>query len=254
MNQDVSVAEEQPGSPSAGYVERLLLKLQNDVAARKRPRSELLPLARNVAIVLFAAAVAFELGARSVDDAAGWVARAETRERLASLQGQIEAQRGEIDIQQARIERLEKAFQLSARYGIGADLAIAIEDIALAEGIDPRIAFELVRVESSFNPRAVSPVGALGLTQLMPATAQMLSPGISRQQIFERETNLRLGFRFFRSLLAYYEGDVRLALLAYNRGPTTVDRLLASGIDPGNGYARAVLGTRYPLPVGLTGD
>jgi soluble lytic murein transglycosylase-like protein len=244
MDPGTPVAEE-PLDPRPGaYVEALLLKLQADVAARKRPRSELWPIARVGAVLLFALFVAYEVGARSVDTSAGWIARAETRERIAILASQVDAQRGEMDIQQARIERLEKAYQLSTRYGIGADLAMAIEDIALAEGIDPQIAFEMVRVESGFNPRAISPVGALGLTQLMPATAQLLSPGISRQQIFERDTNLRLGFRFFNSMLTYYNGDVRLALLAYNRGPSTVDRLLAAGIDPGNGYARAVLGNR----------
>src|SRR5690606_2690670 len=147
------------------------------VAARKRPPSEVLPLARTILFSLLLLAVAFELGARSVDNSAGWVARVQMRERLAALSDQVDAQSGEISIQQARIERLEKAYQMSTRYGIGADLAMAIEDIALAEGIDPQIGFELVRVESEFNPRAISPVGALGLTQLMPETARLLSPG-----------------------------------------------------------------------------
>lgn len=244
MNQGMSVAEERLKTPSGGYMEALLLKLQNDVAARKRPRRETMPVIRMGALVLLASFVAYELGARSVDTSAGWIARAEARASVASLRSDVDAQKGIIDIQQARLERLESAFDLSSRYGIGADLAMSIQDIALAEGIDPKVAFELVRVESSFNPRAVSPVGALGLTQLMPATAQIMQPGISRQQIFERETNLRLGFRFFNSLIKHYKGDVRLALLAYNRGPGTVDRLLASGQDPGNGYASAVLGTR----------
>ncbi|HUE95983.1 MAG TPA: lytic transglycosylase domain-containing protein [Longimicrobiaceae bacterium] len=225
-------------------MEALLLKLQTDVAARKRPRREVMPAIRIGVLAIVSAFVAHEVGARSVDSSAGWIARAEARASVAGMRSELDAARGQIDIQGARLERLESAYQLSSRYGIGADLAMAIQDIALAEGIDPRIAFELVRVESGFNPRAVSPVGALGLTQLMPATAQIMSPGISRQQIFERETNLRLGFRFFNNLLTQYKGDVRLALLAYNRGPGTVDRLLAAGQDPGNGYATAVLGTR----------
>jgi hypothetical protein len=243
MSQGTPVAEEPTNTRSGGYMEALLIKLQADVAARKNPRTDLWPFARHAALILVIGFLAYEVGARSVDSSAGWIARVEARDRIAALTHQIDGLKGEIDIKGARIERLERAHQLSARYAIGADLAMAIEDIALAEGIDPQIAFELVRVESSFNPRAISPVGALGLTQLMPATAQMLSPGISRQQIFDRETNLRLGFRFFNSLLNYYNGDVRLALLAYNRGPTTVDRLLAAGVDPGNGYARSVLGT-----------
>jgi soluble lytic murein transglycosylase-like protein len=241
MIDGMPVATGPANSNSGGYMEALLLKLQADVAARKQPRSEVRPLLKIGAIAAVVVAAAFEMGARSVDTTAGFLARVEARERLATLGGQLDASRGQIDIQGARIERLEKAYELSSKYGIGADLAITIHEIALAENVDPQLAFELVRVESRFNPRAVSPVGALGLTQLMPATARILSPGISRQQIFERETNLRLGFRFFRSLLNYYEGDVRLALLAYNRGPTTVDRLLAAGVDPANGYAQAVM-------------
>lgn len=220
----------------------LILKLQADVDARKRPRSELWPAVRWTLLAAAVLFTTFELGARSVDSTAGWIARAETRDRLAALGGEVDGLRGQIDIQRAQIERLERAVELSSRYGIGADLAMDIEEIALAEGMDPKIAFELVRVESRFNARAVSPVGALGYTQLMPATARLLSPGITREQILDRKTNLRLGFRFYRHLLDYYKGDVRLALLAYNRGPVTVDRLLQAGIDPGNGYASMVLG------------
>jgi soluble lytic murein transglycosylase-like protein len=244
MNQGMPVAEEQANTRSGGYMEALLMKLQADVASRKQPRSELIPMLRVGVMVLAISAVAFELGTRSVDANSGFIARVEARERMSSLTSQLDAQKGVIDFQKARIDRLEQAQALSSKYAIGADLAMNIQDIALAEGVDPELAFELVRVESRFNPRAVSPVGALGLTQLMPATARLLSPGISRQQIFERETNLRLGFRFFNSLVKYYKGDVRLALLAYNRGPTTVDRLLAQGVDPSNGYATLVTGVR----------
>jgi soluble lytic murein transglycosylase-like protein len=223
-------------------MQSLILKLQADVDARKRPRSEIWPMLRVVGLVTLLAATAYELGARSVDTGAGWVARAEARDRMASLSSRADALQGELDIKQAELERLRRAVQLSAKYGITAELAITIEEIALAEGVDPKLAFELVRVESRFNHRAVSPVGAVGLAQLMPATARLLSPGITRTQMFDPETNLRLGFRFFNTLLKHYHGDVRLALLAYNRGPATVDRLLAAGKDPGNGYASLVLG------------
>ncbi len=240
MNDTIPAPPAPPSSHSARYVEALLLELQNDVASRKRRRSELIPWLRRGAFLVLGVVVAHEVGARSTDSAR-WLPPLQSFERVSALTAQIDAQRGQIDIQAARLERLEKAYEMSTRYGIGADLAIAIEEIALAEGIDPEIAFNLVRVESEFNPRAVSPVGALGLTQLMPETANMLQPGITRTQIFDRETNLRLGFRFFHSLLTYYEGDVEIALLAYNRGPTTVDRLLAAGIDPQNGYSQAVM-------------
>jgi soluble lytic murein transglycosylase-like protein len=60
-------------------------------------------------------------------------------------------------------------------------------------------------------------------------------------QLFQPETNLRVGFRYLRYLIDKYEGDTELALLAYNRGPGTVDRILDRGGDPDNGYATKVL-------------
>lgn len=132
------------------------------------------------------------------------------------------------------------------QYGIPYELAAAIRSTAVQEGIDPDLAFRLVQVESEFKQTAVSSAGALGLTQLMPATAQFLQPGITREEIFDRDTNLRLGFGYLRSLLRVYDGDIDEALHAYNRGPGTVDRIRASGGDPANGYARKVLGSGGP--------
>jgi len=129
------------------------------------------------------------------------------------------------------------------RYRIPTDQARQIHDIARAEGIDPELGFRLVRVESGFNPWARSRVGALGLTQLMPGTARWLSRGITRQEILEPGTNLHIGFRYLRGLIAKYDGDLELALLAYNRGDGAVDRDLRRGRNPENGYSRAVLGT-----------
>lgn len=129
----------------------------------------------------------------------------------------------------------------AVRYGIPLDLAAAIERAALAEGIDPDLGFRLVRVESGFRERAVSSAGALGLTQLMPSTAESLLPGITPEQIFDRDTNLRLGFRYLRWLLRVHDGNLAEALHAYNRGPGTVARIRAAGGDPANGYAEQVL-------------
>jgi soluble lytic murein transglycosylase-like protein len=136
------------------------------------------------------------------------------------------------------------AVRYALRYGITYDLAADIWAIAREEGIDPDLGFRLVRVESRFHERAVSPAGALGLAQLMPATAAEMQPGITREQIFERKTNLRLGFRYLRWLLDVYDGDVPEALHAYNRGPGTVARIRAAGGDPANGYADLVLGRK----------
>lgn len=238
----VPVAETGGRFRPGGYMQSLILKLEADVESRKQPRSDVWPVLRTVALLGVLTLSAYELGARSVDTSAGWAARVETRDRVQTLRGRAEALQGQLDIQTMELERLRRAHAFSSKYNISAELALTIEEIALAENVDPKLAFELVRVESQFNQRAVSPVGALGYTQLMPATARLLVPGITREGIFDRETNLRLGFRFFRSLVNHYHGDIRLALLAYNRGPGRVDRLRAAGIDPNNGYATMVLG------------
>ena len=83
---------------------------------------------------------------------------------------------------------------------------------------------------------------ARGLTQVMPRTARWLMPGTTAEDLYDRQTNLRLGFRYLNQLIDKYRGDVKLALTAYNRGPGTVDRVLKRGGNPDNGYADKVLG------------
>jgi soluble lytic murein transglycosylase-like protein len=215
-------------------MQALILRLQADVEARKQSRLDL-PAAARVALMagmLFLAA--FFLGAQS---AGGTVVQ--WRERLG-----VAAPEGAIELQQLEIARLKRIHENSAQFGIPADLAERIEDIALAEGIQPHVAFGLVRAESEFNRRAVSPVGAVGLTQLMPSTARYFQRGLDREDLFDRDTNLRIGFRFLATLIEKYDGDLELALLAYNRGPERVDELLRAGRDPNNGYVQMVLGKR----------
>jgi len=214
-------------------MQSLLLKLQADIEARKRPRWDIAATARSAILGVGLAMCAFLLGIR----AAGAMPSGGTL--TAHLAAAPPA--GIVDLQQAQIAKLKRVTENSSRYGIPADLAERIEDIALAEGIDVKIAFGLVATESEFNRRAVSPVGAVGYTQLMPSTARYFRPGVDREALFDRDTNLRLGFRFLRTLLDKYDGNVKLALLAYNRGPERVDAILRAGGDPDNGYPRLVL-------------
>lgn len=128
-----------------------------------------------------------------------------------------------------------------ARYGIDADLAEKIHDYAAKHDIEPDVAFGLVFTESTFRERAVSHVGARGLTQLMPRTAKWLEPGVTIPDLYDPDVNLDIGFRYLRQLIEKYEGDLEKALTAYNRGPGTVDGIVRRGGDPDNGYAGKVL-------------
>jgi soluble lytic murein transglycosylase-like protein len=127
------------------------------------------------------------------------------------------------------------------QYNISEPLANQIHQAAVANRIAPHTAFGLVRAESSFRTRAVSPVGAVGLTQIMPATARWLKPGTTRRDLMDPSFNLSLGFRYLRQLIDDYHGNERLALTAFNRGPGTVNKLLRRGRNPDNGYADKVL-------------
>ncbi len=153
------------------------------------------------------------------------------RRELATVQGELEMLR-------AQHERASEVIRYSSQYSIAADLAGSIFDVALAEGIDPELAFRLVKLESNFKVRASSPVGALGLTQLMPATARYFDKEVTNERLFEPRTNLRIGFRYLRGLVDQYDGNVNLALLVYNRGPVAVNAALREGRDPTNGYDR----------------
>ena len=95
-----------------------------------------------------------------------------------------------------------------------------IRQIAAETGLDPKLLHALVIVESAYEIRAISPVGARGLTQLMPATAREL--GVA--DAFDGEENLRGGARYLAAQIGRF-GDLRLALAAYNAGPNRVARL-----------------------------
>lgn len=159
----------------------------------------------------------------------------------ARLRAELDAAKGDLALARAQLQRTKAIMDYSSQYKVNASIAEAVYDVALAQGIDPDLGFRLVRVESEFNPRAVSSVGAVGLTQLMPSTARYFDRDITREQLFEPRTNLRIGFRYLRSLINEYDGDVRLALLVYNRGPVAVETLRSLGVDPGNGYAKLVM-------------
>lgn len=99
------------------------------------------------------------------------------------------------------------------------DARTLVRDAALRTGLPPALVESVARVESSLRPEAVSPKGALGVMQLMPATARALAAD-------PRDTaqNIDAGARLLRELLIKYDGDVVKALSAYNAGEGAVDR------------------------------
>ena len=157
----------------------------------------------------------------------------------------LEATRGELAVVRLQFERADAIIGYSMQYSITADLAAAIYDVALSEGVEPALAFSLVKTESNFNAAASSPAGAVGYTQILLSTARLYEPGLTKRQLFSRTTNLRLGFRYLRDLLERFEGgsdrQLELALLAYNRGPAKVQALLDAGRNPQNGYSTTVM-------------
>lgn len=100
------------------------------------------------------------------------------------------------------------------------EINAAIDKAATKHNVDPNLVRALVKVESNFNPNAVSRKGAMGLMQLMPQTARQLN----LTNPFNPEQNVDAGVRHLKQLLESYGGDVRLSLAAYNAGSGAVAR------------------------------
>jgi soluble lytic murein transglycosylase-like protein len=119
-------------------------------------------------------------------------------------------------------------FDSSARVSapMPAYLSALIAGASKQHGVDPRLVAAIAGRESAFNPLAVSPVGAGGVMQLMPATARFI--GVTN--VFDARENVFGGVRYLRTLLDTFHGDLDLTLAAYNAGPGAVQKY--NGIPP----------------------
>jgi len=113
-------------------------------------------------------------------------------------------------------------------------LAETIVAEARRNGLEPNLVLAVMYVESRYRNFSVSPVGALGLMQVMPATGEELArqhgvPWRGAQTLFDPQVNVRLGTAYLAKLIARYDGEVSTALAAYNWGPGHIDRRLARG-------------------------
>ena len=104
-----------------------------------------------------------------------------------------------------------------------------VQEVARQLGLDAQLMVALIAAESGFDPRAVSPKGAIGLMQLMPGTAERYgvradTSASQRERLMQPETNVRTGALFLRDLLLMFPGRIDLVLAAYNAGPGAVMR------------------------------
>ncbi|MBU3020518.1 lytic transglycosylase domain-containing protein [Aestuariibacter sp. A3R04] len=122
-----------------------------------------------------------------------------------------------------------------------ADIEQMVVTEALAQGLPPSLALAIARVESNFDPYALSHAGARGVMQMMPATA-LGEYNVQASRLYDPKTNIKLGVTFIKQLIATYDGRVDIALSHYNGGSAVRDRYNNYRIIPATrGYVNKVL-------------
>jgi soluble lytic murein transglycosylase len=124
-------------------------------------------------------------------------------------------------------------------------LAETIVEEARASDLDPALVLAVIRVESGFDAFAVSPAGAYGLMQILPATGEHLAgrlgvPWVGPRSLFDPVTNVKLGVAYLEELRERY-GSLETALAAYNWGPGRIDQFLEWGLPLPASYSTQVL-------------
>jgi len=126
------------------------------------------------------------------------------------------------------------------------EIVTSVLSLSREYDMNPMLIVAIMKVESHFNLRARSQVGAKGLMQVMPIVVKEISgemrlPESHRDALYHATFNLRVGVHYLANLIERFDGDLTKALIAYNRGPTAVARNYRNRPIPLNGYARKVL-------------
>ena len=164
------------------------------------------------------------------------------RADLATAEGTVELAEAESTGLAARVKRSGLPERQQRR------VLVAIVREARRNGLDPLLVAAVIHTESSFNPYAVSPVGAMGLMQVMPATGSDVAARLGEalgpsRNLFDAELNIELGAAYLGQMVEAF-GSVEAALAAYNVGPSAVKPMLADA------KARQRLLSGYPRTVG----
>lgn len=146
------------------------------------------------------------------------------------------------------LEREGVRLSLETRLEVGR----IVQELSGQYGMDPVLILAVMKVESTFNPKALSNKDARGLMQVRPIVVREVAKDLGidprdHVKLYAHEFNIRVGVHYLSLLLKKFNGDVKKALMAYNAGPTTVARLYKNRSVPEGGYQGKVLRTYHAL-------
>jgi hypothetical protein len=160
----------------------------------------------------------------------------------ASLTGSM----GYDDADREAILELIRGYRRQTKESWRQRLADAIYYESVDASVDPLLVASIVATESSFHSRVKSRAGAVGLMQLRPYVAREVARDSSIEwnglaTLHSPDHNVQIGVQYYKELLDRFDGDIQVALTAYNYGPTRVSRLLSAGTYSGSDYADEIL-------------
>ena len=150
------------------------------------------------------------------------------------------------------VDKFAEELRLKRNRPLADRIAKAVDNSSQEFDVDPWLMLSLIRVESAGRPEAVSHVGAKGLTQVMPATGKQIARDLGvewtdSEMLHDIETSIRFGTFYVRQLLDRFDGDVAIALAAYNWGPEHISGRIKRGKPLPVEYPGKILGKLHAL-------